>query len=361
MDGFAAGDLVFNTNGWAEYGLMGEGVERPSYMIPRKLDPAQGRISQAVGVLGMLGLTAYAGMVLHVRAQARRDRGGVGRLRRGRPDRRPAGAAARRCAWSASPGSEEKCRFVVDELGFDACVSHLSPDLRRRPARGLPGRRRRLLRERRRRGVRRGAAAVQPRRPDDHLRPDRPLRRRGRNRRPRRADGARRGRSSRTRGVHGAATSSSATTSRTTTTSCWPKSAPQRRRREAQVPRGHPPGPGEHPHLLRRDAARRQLRQDARAGRPRTRRSEPADPRHAGPPDSTAKDTKIAKVRQEGRGGAACDPWCPWRSWRSVPRRARRRALGAADFVRARSKRPTVRAWRESPVSFGARPAQARA
>src|SRR5271165_2953693 len=64
MQGFAPGDLVFNTNGWAEYALMGEGVARPAYMIPRKLDPAQGRISLAVGVLGMLGLTAYAGMVL---------------------------------------------------------------------------------------------------------------------------------------------------------------------------------------------------------------------------------------------------------------------------------------------------------
>src|SRR5258708_3903224 len=64
MAGFAAGDLVFNTNGWAEFGLMGEGVARPSYMIPRKLDPVQGRISQAVGILGMLGLTAYAGMVV---------------------------------------------------------------------------------------------------------------------------------------------------------------------------------------------------------------------------------------------------------------------------------------------------------
>src|SRR5258706_15235820 len=63
MAGLAEGDFVFNTNGWAEFGLMGEGVARPSYMIPRKLDPARGRISQAVGVLGMLGLTAYAGMV----------------------------------------------------------------------------------------------------------------------------------------------------------------------------------------------------------------------------------------------------------------------------------------------------------
>ncbi|HLK26872.1 MAG TPA: hypothetical protein VKT30_19635, partial [Caulobacteraceae bacterium] len=42
MDGYAPGDLVFDTNGWSEYGLMGEGVERPAYMVPRKLDPAQG-------------------------------------------------------------------------------------------------------------------------------------------------------------------------------------------------------------------------------------------------------------------------------------------------------------------------------
>ena len=40
--GLAAGDFVFNTNGWAEYGLMGEGVARPGYMIPRKLDPDRG-------------------------------------------------------------------------------------------------------------------------------------------------------------------------------------------------------------------------------------------------------------------------------------------------------------------------------
>ena len=42
MQGFAPGDFVFNTNGWAQYGLMGEGVARPSYMIPRKLDPSAG-------------------------------------------------------------------------------------------------------------------------------------------------------------------------------------------------------------------------------------------------------------------------------------------------------------------------------
>jgi len=126
MDGYAPGDLVFNTNGWAEYGLMGEGVPRPGYMVPRKLDPAKGRISQAVGVLGMLGLTAYAGMVLMAdpkpgeTAVVSAASGGVGQI---------AGQLARlrgaRVVGIA--GREEKRRFVVDELGFDACVSHLSP------------------------------------------------------------------------------------------------------------------------------------------------------------------------------------------------------------------------------------------
>jgi len=137
MPGFAAGDLVFNTNGWAEYGLMGEGVARPSYMIPRKLDPAQGRISQAVGVLGMLGLTAYAGMILMAEPKAGETAvvsaasGGVGQI---------AGQLARlrgaRVVGIA--GRPEKCRFVTEELGFDACVSHLSPTFARDLAAACP-------------------------------------------------------------------------------------------------------------------------------------------------------------------------------------------------------------------------------
>ena len=128
MAGFSAGDFVFNTNGWAEYGLMGEGVPRPGYMIPRKLDPALGRISWAVGVLGMLGLTAYAGMILMAdpkpgeTAVVSAASGGVGQI---------AGQLAKlkgaRVVGIA--GREEKLRFVTETLGFDACVSHLAADL----------------------------------------------------------------------------------------------------------------------------------------------------------------------------------------------------------------------------------------
>jgi hypothetical protein len=126
IDGLAPGDLVFCTNGWAEYGLMGEGVPRPGYMVPRKLDPAIGRISHAVGVLGMLGLTAYAGMILQGHPKAGETvvvsaaSGGVGQI---------AGQLARQrgARVVGIAGRPEKCAYVTGELGFDVCVSHLSP------------------------------------------------------------------------------------------------------------------------------------------------------------------------------------------------------------------------------------------
>jgi hypothetical protein len=128
IEGLAPGDFVFSTGGWAEYALMGEGVARPAYMIPRKLDPREGKISQAVGVLGMLGLTAYAGMVLLAQpkpgetAVVSAASGGVGQI---------AGqlAKVRGLRVVGIAGRAEKCRFVVDELGYDACVSHLSPTM----------------------------------------------------------------------------------------------------------------------------------------------------------------------------------------------------------------------------------------
>jgi NADPH-dependent curcumin reductase CurA len=74
----------------------------------------------------MLGLTAYAGMILMAEPRAGETAvvsaasGGVGQI---------AGQLARlrgaRVVGIA--GKEEKCRYVVEDLGFDACVSHLSP------------------------------------------------------------------------------------------------------------------------------------------------------------------------------------------------------------------------------------------
>lgn len=129
IDGYAEGDYVFNTNGWQGFGLTGEGISSFTYMFPRRLDPALAPISTAVGVLGMLGLTAYSGCALQCAPQPGETvvvsaaSGGVGQI---------AGQIARilGCRVVGIAGAPSKCEFVTRELGFDACVSHMSPTYR---------------------------------------------------------------------------------------------------------------------------------------------------------------------------------------------------------------------------------------
>ena len=126
LAGYAPGDFVFCTNGWQEFGLIGAGVSVFTYMFPRRLDPGLAPISTAIGVLGMLGLTAYAGCYVQCDPQAGETvvvsaaSGGVGQI---------AGQIAklRGCRVVGIAGALAKCDFVTKELGFDACVSHLSP------------------------------------------------------------------------------------------------------------------------------------------------------------------------------------------------------------------------------------------
>jgi NADPH-dependent curcumin reductase CurA len=97
-------------------------------MFPRKIDPADAPISTAVGVMGMLGLTAYSGMYLQCAPKAGETvvvsaaSGGVGQI---------AGQIAKilDCRVVGIAGVQEKCDFVTDVLGFDACVSHRSETL----------------------------------------------------------------------------------------------------------------------------------------------------------------------------------------------------------------------------------------
>jgi hypothetical protein len=127
MPGFREGDYLFNTNGWQTFGLTGAGITDFGYMCPRKLDPAGAPISTALGVLGMLGLTAYAGLYLQCQPAPGETvvvsaaSGGVGQI---------VGQLAklRGCRVVGIAGREEKCAFVTGELGFNACVSHFAPD-----------------------------------------------------------------------------------------------------------------------------------------------------------------------------------------------------------------------------------------
>jgi NADPH-dependent curcumin reductase CurA len=124
---YTEGDYLFNTNGWQNYGLTGSGIDPFGYMHPRKLDPAQAPISTAVGVLGMLGLTAYSGLIVQCDPQPGETvvvsaaSGGVGQV---------AGQLAkiRGCRVVGVTSTRDKCDLVTDELGFDAAVSHLDND-----------------------------------------------------------------------------------------------------------------------------------------------------------------------------------------------------------------------------------------
>ncbi len=118
--GFKPGDLVLCYCGWQQYALSdGKGLT--------KLDPLMTRPSLALGVLGMPGFTAYMGLLdigqpkpgetVVVAAAS----GAVGAV---------VGQVARLmgCHAVGIAGGPDKCRYVVDELGFDACIDHRSAD-----------------------------------------------------------------------------------------------------------------------------------------------------------------------------------------------------------------------------------------
>src|ERR1700730_14359475 len=120
---YSVGDVVLGYGGWQEYALSnGAGL--------RKLDPTAAPVSTALGVLGMPGMTAYVGLLeigqpkpgetVVVAAASGAVGSVVGQI-----------ARIKGCRAVGIAGGADKCRFVVDELGFDACVDHRAADFPR--------------------------------------------------------------------------------------------------------------------------------------------------------------------------------------------------------------------------------------
>jgi NADPH-dependent curcumin reductase len=118
--GYATGDVVLAHAGGRTHAT----VER---VAPRKLDPALAPITTGVGVLGMSGLTAYAG--LNVICKTKEGETVVVAAASG-----PGGSLVGQLARSAGAravgiaGSPEKCRHVAEDLRFDAAVDHRASD-----------------------------------------------------------------------------------------------------------------------------------------------------------------------------------------------------------------------------------------
>jgi hypothetical protein len=116
-----AGDIVLCDAGWQEY-FVTEGSK------VQKLDPSAAPVSTALGVLGMPGLTAYTGLLnigqpkagetVVVGAAAGAVGAVVGQL-----------AKIWGCRAVGIAGGREKCDYVVQELGLDACLDHRSENL----------------------------------------------------------------------------------------------------------------------------------------------------------------------------------------------------------------------------------------
>lgn len=120
IEGFSAGDWVLSGNGWQDYSLSdGEGVIN--------LGSSPAHPSWALGVLGMPGFTAWAGLTQIGRPQS-------GETIAVAAATGPVGATVGQigkllgCRVVGIAGTPEKCAYAVEELGFDACLDHTSPD-----------------------------------------------------------------------------------------------------------------------------------------------------------------------------------------------------------------------------------------
>jgi NADPH-dependent curcumin reductase len=129
-EGYAPGDIVLAHTGWRTHAAW----QGPA---PRKLDPKLAPITTGLGVLGMPGFTAYAG--LHIIGKPKAGETVAVAAASG-----PVGSLVGQLAKMAGAraigiaGGADKCRYVVDELRFDACVDHRAPDFPARLAAECP-------------------------------------------------------------------------------------------------------------------------------------------------------------------------------------------------------------------------------
>jgi hypothetical protein len=116
---FKAGDKVVGMGGWQQYQL----VDANQRGVLQKVDTTHVPLSAYLGAVGMPGVTGWYGLVkiidpkpgetVVVSAASGAVGGAVGQL-----------AKARGCRAVGIAGGPDKCRYVVEELGFDACIDY---------------------------------------------------------------------------------------------------------------------------------------------------------------------------------------------------------------------------------------------
>lgn len=129
-DGFVTGDYVLTGSGWQDYAIsdgkdvlnLGKSPKTPSWSL---------------GILGMPGYTAYAGLLK------------IGKPKEGdtlvvAAATGPVGATVgqigkiKGCRVVGVAGGPEKCAYAVETLGFDACIDHRSDNFAKELAAACP-------------------------------------------------------------------------------------------------------------------------------------------------------------------------------------------------------------------------------
>src|SRR5471030_1327717 len=128
---FKPGDRVVGSTGWQDYAVV------DAKAVKKLEGAALKHPSLALGVLGMPGFTAYMGLLdigdpkagetVVVAAASGAVGSVVGQI-----------AKLKGCRAVGIAGGADKCRYVVEELGFDACIDHHSVDLAQKLAAACP-------------------------------------------------------------------------------------------------------------------------------------------------------------------------------------------------------------------------------
>ncbi len=123
---YAAGDKVAGFGGWQEYSVVDAG--QPGML--KKVDTTHVPLSHYLGAVGMPGVTAWYGLVRIIAPKEGETvvitaaSGAVGSAF-------GALAKARGCRVVGIAGGPDKCQYVTDELGFDACIDYRQhPDVK---------------------------------------------------------------------------------------------------------------------------------------------------------------------------------------------------------------------------------------
>ena len=116
---YQPGDKVVGMGGWQQYSVVS--ADAPGAL--RKVDTTHVPLSHYLGAVGMPGVTAWYGLVKIIEPKAGETvvvsaaTGAVGSAF-------GALAKARGCRTVGIAGGPDKCRYAVDELGFDACIDY---------------------------------------------------------------------------------------------------------------------------------------------------------------------------------------------------------------------------------------------